>query len=557
MELNQSKMKMLRSKVPEVTIFFWIIKVLCTTVGETFADFLNFNLGFGLTFTTVVMGIVFLLILFVQFRATKYVPSIYWITVVLISVCGTLVTDNLTDNVGVPLETSTAVFSVLLGLTFLFWYRSEKTLSIHSIYTRKREVFYWLTILFTFALGTAVGDLFSEQLGLGYLYTGITVVLISACVFVAWKFLKLDGILAFWIVYILTRPLGASLGDYLSQATNNGGLGLGTTVTSVIFLIAILAIIVFLAVTKYDSSAKTGATETQQTYENKKNVLVQTVVVLCMFVAVGIGGYVGLNNQITAQTASAQASFVGQLRDFIQIEKDMLANVNANDFASAKQGADNLEHQWDVSEPTLRKIDGTTWTKIDETIDIVLAAVRSGSPDASQCKSALAHSLSTLTEANQMASQTDPSQSATDSKSQADSTQTTTDGKSQADSTQTTTDGKSQAGSTQTKTDGKTQADSAKTALHGKLTEFVTIENDMMSKVNAKDFASAKKGADNLEHQWDLSEPTLRKIDGTTWTKIDETIDDVLAAVRTGSPDASQCKSALTHSLSIINQANQ
>ena len=197
MQENQNKMKILLNKVPQVTIFFWIIKILCTTVGETFADFINFNIGLGLTLTTIIMGVAFFIALFFQFKANKYVPTIYWVTVVLISVFGTLVTDNLTDNMGVPLEVSTVVFSVLLGLTFLFWYLSEKTLSIHSIFTRKREVFYWLTILFTFALGTAVGDLYSEQLGFGYLNTGIGVVIIIALVFLAYKFLKLDGVLAF------------------------------------------------------------------------------------------------------------------------------------------------------------------------------------------------------------------------------------------------------------------------------------------------------------------------------------------------------------------------
>ncbi|BFH62759.1 COG4705 family protein [Paenibacillus azoreducens] len=400
MEANQDKLKILLSKVPEVTIFFWIIKVLCTTVGETFADFLNFNLGFGLTLTTIIMGIAFFLVLFFQFRANKYVPGIYWLTVVLISVFGTLVTDNLTDNVGIPLETSTIVFSALLGLTFLFWYLSEKTLSIHSIYTRKREVFYWLTILFTFALGTAVGDLFSEQLGLGYLLTGITVVIIIACVFLAYKFLKLDGILAFWIAYILTRPLGASLGDYLSQPTNNGALGLGTTVTSVIFLITILAIIVYLAVTKFDATAKSETAETNQANGSKKNVLMQTVVALCIFLVTGIGGYVGLNNNIAAQSDSTQATLAGHLTDFVKIESDMLNDVNSNDFASAKKGADNLEHQWDTSEPKLRKIDGKTWTQIDGTIDVVLASIRSGNPDANQSKSALNDSLSILNGSN-------------------------------------------------------------------------------------------------------------------------------------------------------------
>ncbi|PFO07478.1 hypothetical protein COJ85_05185 [Bacillus sp. AFS076308] len=396
--VQPSKLQML-SKVPEVTIFFWIIKILCTTVGETFADFLNFNLGFGLTKTTIIMGVAFFIVLFFQFKASKYVPGIYWVTVVLISVFGTLVTDNLTDGIGVPLELSTAVFSVLLGLTFLFWYLSEKTLSIHSIFTIKREVFYWLTILFTFALGTAVGDLYSEQLGFGYLKTGITVIIIIACIFLAWK-VKLDGVLAFWIAYILTRPLGASLGDYLSQSKVNGGLGLGTTITSVIFLVAILTIIVFLAVSKIDLNAKSERTETNQANGNKKYVLTQTILVLCIFLVAGVGGYIWRSQTIASQTNSSQATLSGQLTDFIKIENNLLNDVNSHNFTSAKKGADNVEHQWDTSEAKLRKIDGTTWTKIDGTIDIVLSAVRSSTPDASKCKSALNNSLSALNEAN-------------------------------------------------------------------------------------------------------------------------------------------------------------
>ncbi|MFF2878959.1 hypothetical protein ACFVR2_21825 [Gottfriedia sp. NPDC057991] len=396
MEENQNKMKTLLNKVPEVTIYFWIIKVLCTTVGETFADFLNFNLGLGLGPTTFIMGVAFFISLFFQFKVNKYTPSIYWITVVLISVFGTLVTDNLTDAMGVPLETSTIVFSVLLGLTFLFWYLSEKTLSIHSIFTRKREVFYWLAILFTFALGTAVGDLYSEQLGLGYFNTGLTVIVIILCVFLAWKFLKLDGMLAFWIAYILTRPLGASLGDYLSQPKVNGGLGLGTTSTSIIFLIAILAIIVFLAVTKIDSSAKDETTKTKEANRSKKNVMTQTILVLCIFLAVGIGGYV----KLSSKAASTKTTLSGQLSDFVTIENKILTEVNTKNFASAKKDADTLEHQWDTSEAKLRKIDGSTWTKIDGTIDVVLATVRTSNPDASKCKTAINHSLSVIDAAN-------------------------------------------------------------------------------------------------------------------------------------------------------------
>ncbi|MGE7946262.1 hypothetical protein [Lysinibacillus sp. NPDC093688] len=395
-EIVQTSGRQFLNKVPEVTIFFWVIKVLCTTVGETFADFLNLNLGFGLMNTTIIMGFAFFIVLYLQFRVNKYVPSIYWLTVVLISVFGTLVTDNMTDYMGIRLEVSTIIFSVLLGLTFLFWYLSEKTLSIHSIYTRKREVFYWLTILFTFALGTAVGDLYSEQLGFGYLKTGLTVIVIIACIFLAWK-MKLDGILAFWIAYILTRPLGASIGDYLSQPKANGGLGLGTTVTSVIFLVAILAIIIYLAISKIDIAAKN---ETVVTNGSKKNVLVQTIVVLCIFLVFGVGSYIWRSNQILSQSNASQTTLAGQLSDFIKIENDMLKAVNSNDFSSAKKDADDLEHQWDTQEPILRAIDGNTWTKIDGTIDIVLTSVRSSNPNANKGKSALNNSLSVINSAN-------------------------------------------------------------------------------------------------------------------------------------------------------------
>lgn len=394
--MENSHNRFLLNKVPEVTIYFWIIKILCTTVGETFADFLNFNLGFGLTNTTIIMGIAFFILLFLQFRANKYIPSIYWITVVLISVFGTLVTDNLTDGMGVPLERSTIVFSVLLGLTFLFWYLSEKTLSIHSIFTRKREVFYWLTILFTFALGTAVGDLYSEQLGLGYFNTGITVIIIITFVYLAFKFLKIDGVLSFWIAYILTRPLGASLGDYLSQPKVNGGLGLGTTSTSVIFLVAILAIIVFLAITKIDRLNNTETEETNEATRDKKHVLRQTIAVICIFLLVGVGGYVWRSNSLK----STQTTLTGQLDDFVKIENDLLKNVNSNNFNSAKNNADKLEHQWDTSEAKLRKIDGKTWTKIDGTIDVVLASTRSTNPNVSKCQTALNDSLKVINAAN-------------------------------------------------------------------------------------------------------------------------------------------------------------
>jgi uncharacterized membrane-anchored protein len=242
------------NKVPEVTVYFWIIKVLCTTVGETAADFMNDTLGFGLTNTSLFMGALLIGALIVQFRARRYVPSVYWIAVVLISIVGTLITDNLSDNLGVSLFVTTTVFAIALAVTFAIWYASERTLSIHSIYTTRREGFYWLAILFTFALGTAAGDLIAEKLSLGYfnsllLFAG-AIALVTATHFGFRD--KRNAVAAFWMACILTRPLGASIGDLLSQARADGGLGIGTTGTSAIFLSAILALVVYLTLTRKD-----------------------------------------------------------------------------------------------------------------------------------------------------------------------------------------------------------------------------------------------------------------------------------------------------------------
>ncbi len=259
-------MKMAR-KVPEITLYFWIIKILCTTVGETAADFLNTSLNLGLTGTSVVMGILLAIVLFFQFKYRKYLPGIYWLAVVLISVVGTLITDNLTDNFGVSLITTTVIFGIALIVTFITWYASEKSLSIHSIYTAKREAFYWLAILFTFALGTASGDLVAERFDVGYLnsiflFAGVIALItiahyvIKGVLHAEHKMQSPNAVLGFWLAYILTRPLGASIGDYLSQARTDGGLGLGTTITSVIFLGAILITVIYLTMTKKDAVTK-------------------------------------------------------------------------------------------------------------------------------------------------------------------------------------------------------------------------------------------------------------------------------------------------------------
>jgi uncharacterized membrane-anchored protein len=241
------------NKVPEVTLFFWIIKIMCTTVGETAADYLNVNLGFGLTNTTYFTGALLAVLLLAQFRLRRYVPAVYWAVVVVISVFGTLITDNMTDGYNVPLTTSTPIFAVILAVVFGVWYTVERTLSIHSIVTTRREAFYWLAILFTFALGTAAGDLSAEKLGLGY---GPSILIFGgmiAAVTLAWRVFGLNAILAFWLAYILTRPLGASIGDFMSQSSHKyGGLGLGTTGTSSIFLGCILALVTYLTISKRD-----------------------------------------------------------------------------------------------------------------------------------------------------------------------------------------------------------------------------------------------------------------------------------------------------------------
>lgn len=240
------------NKVPALTLFFWVIKILCTTVGETFADFLNVNLHLGLTKTTYLMGSLLIITLVFQFRARRYVPGIYWLAVVLLSVVGTLITDNLTDNFGVSLVTTTIIFSILLAITFAAWQAREKTLAVHSVVTTRREGFYWSAILFTFALGTASGDLVAERLKLGYPLSALIFAALIAVIAVAHLRFKLNGVFAFWAAYILTRPLGASLGDLLSQTRADGGLGVGTVVTSALFLVTILALVIYLSITKKD-----------------------------------------------------------------------------------------------------------------------------------------------------------------------------------------------------------------------------------------------------------------------------------------------------------------
>jgi uncharacterized membrane-anchored protein len=239
---TDSRLAML-NKVPAATLAFWVVKILATTVGETGADYLAVHVGLGTLITGGITAVLLALALVLQFRQHRYVPWIYWLTVVLLSVVGTQVTDALTDSLGVSLYVSTAAFSVLLSVLFIAWFRSERTLSIDSIVTRRRELFYWGAILLTFALGTAAGDLATEELALGFRLGVFVFGGLIAAIAIARR-CGANAVLTFWLAYILTRPLGASLGDLLSQSTTYGGLGWGTVSTSLVFLIVIAALVV-------------------------------------------------------------------------------------------------------------------------------------------------------------------------------------------------------------------------------------------------------------------------------------------------------------------------
>jgi uncharacterized membrane-anchored protein len=235
-------LSMLLNKVPEVTAIFWIIKVLSTTVGETGADYLAVHVGLGAGPTTAIMVSFLVAALILQLRARGYIPCIYWLTVVLVSIVGTQITDWLTDRLEISLYVSTGAFAAILATIFAVWYVVERTLSIHTIVTARREIFYWAAILFTFALGTAAGDLATEALGLGFQLGIVAFGALIAFIALAYH-LDANPVLTFWLAYILTRPLGASLGDLLSQSREYGGAGFGTIYTSLAFLAFIIVLV--------------------------------------------------------------------------------------------------------------------------------------------------------------------------------------------------------------------------------------------------------------------------------------------------------------------------
>ena len=247
-----TRARALLNKVPEVTIWFWIIKILCTTVGESFADWIAVDLGVGLINTTIIFTVVLAAVLTWQIRLPRYNPFSYWLAVVVLSVTGTLYTDILTDRYGVNLAITTPIVAALLAAVFAVWYAKEHTLSIHSIFTTRREAFYWAAALVTFALGTAVGDLTAVTLHLGYLSSGILFGVAFGLAGVAYRWFRLNGIAAFWWAYIATRPFGASFADWFAKPVSAGGLGYGQGIVSLVLAVVIVVSVSYLTVTRVD-----------------------------------------------------------------------------------------------------------------------------------------------------------------------------------------------------------------------------------------------------------------------------------------------------------------
>jgi len=360
--------------------------------------------------------LIFAVVLYVQMTLEKYVPFAYWLTVVVVSVTGTLYTDILTDQAGVPLWISTTVFSFLLAAVFGIWYARERTLSIHSIVTTPREAFYWLAVLVTFALGTATGDWTLELTGWGPGRSVLLPLALIAIVTLVWRF-GADAVLTFWVAYILTRPLGANIGDWLASPHSEKGLGLGTFVTSIVFLSAILATVVYLSVTRADVTENHDAhtrppESTPQRQRTSLGVLgaaaVGTAALLSWANAqphVSALGEEGPAPSCSSGTPLDQAQAAQHVAKnfpaawvstYKTITRDTLAMVRSGDRSGAQDRITDLETAWDDDQPSLQPQDCRAWTFVDRQIDPALSAVRASSPDRPTEVKALSTLLSTL-----------------------------------------------------------------------------------------------------------------------------------------------------------------
>ncbi|MFC4046383.1 hypothetical protein ACFO1B_48895 [Dactylosporangium siamense] len=400
------------TKVPAITATFWVIKVLSTTIGETFADYLAVNVGLGPIVTDAIMFVLLATALVVQLRTRRYTPWIYWLCVVLVSIFGTQVTDLFTDTLGVPLAVSTLVFSVLLAVVFAIWYRQERTLAITSINTPRREGFYWAAILTTFALGTAAGDFATEALNLGFRNGALIFGSLLVATWIAFR-LGAGQVLTFWIAYVITRPLGASLGDLLTQDKDLGGLALGASTTSLLFLVAIVVLVVReqMLVSRHgvvDKGAGPHGGHRQDRAWAGAAALAVAVAGFGLSMAHGSRSATDTQADVTQNTVTAGASGpaaaravhpttkLGNLSRFAVIVTDVKTKVTANDLVAAKTRVKDLEVAWDDAEAGLKPRDATRWHQLDDEIDAVLTALRAAHPVQADCASAVAGLMTTL-----------------------------------------------------------------------------------------------------------------------------------------------------------------
>jgi uncharacterized membrane-anchored protein len=245
------------TKVPEISLLFWVIKLLTTAMGEATSDFLVFQID---PVIAVILGAAGLaLAMAIQLLVRRYVPPAYWFAVAMVAVFGTMGADVVHIGLGIPYVVSTVFFAVCLGVIFAVWYAIERTLSIHSIYTPRRELFYWATVMATFALGTAAGDMTASTMGLGYFTSGVMFAVLFALPALGYRLIKLNPILAFWTAYVLTRPFGASFADWAGKAHSLSGLGLGTAGVSVVLAVLIVILVGYLTVTRMPTVSATVA----------------------------------------------------------------------------------------------------------------------------------------------------------------------------------------------------------------------------------------------------------------------------------------------------------
>ena len=394
-----------QTKVPLITATFWVIKILSTTVGETFADFLAVDVGLGPAITDIAMIAVLAAALIVQLRKRRYTPWIYWLCVVLVSIVGTQITDFFTDTLGVSLYVSTAVFAVALALVFAVWHRQEHTLAITSIDTPRRERFYWGAILVTFALGTAAGDLATEALGLGF-RTGVVIFGgLLAATYVARR-LGASAVVTFWAAYVLTRPLGASLGDLLTQDTSLGGLGLGASLTSLLFLAGIVVLVAReqVLVNRHGVAEKgsgpLGGRRRDLGWAAGGALAIAALGLVLASVhpasSTAAGGTADPAARPAGQPAVHPTTRLGDLTRFSTIVSSVQAKVAQDDLAGAKANVKDLEVSWDSAEAGLKPRDPQSWGVVDSQIDPVLSSLRAGNPSQAQSAAALDTLATTL-----------------------------------------------------------------------------------------------------------------------------------------------------------------